>query len=216
MSRGCGVPGRRSAGASLLPPPDAPEKETFPAGLSCQWRHGSERFAQKDDNVFLRKDINKTAQNHKTKRRKDIKTRLKLEPALGFEPRTDGLQNRSSTAELSRRVISRSRACPYFTVRRIRQEADSVRRDRLPPGKYGFRSRGMEPDRIPGRINMAYFFQKSNSPPFFFAFSWYSMLSECSARREPKPKWKRWKGCPAIYVSTLADDRRRALDLPQA
>ena len=28
--------------------------------------------------------------------------RLKLEPALGFEPRTDGLQNRSSTAELSR------------------------------------------------------------------------------------------------------------------
>ena len=26
----------------------------------------------------------------------------KLEPALGFEPRTDGLQNRSSTAELSR------------------------------------------------------------------------------------------------------------------
>ena len=25
----------------------------------------------------------------------------KLEPALGFEPRTDGLQNRSSTAELS-------------------------------------------------------------------------------------------------------------------
>ena len=31
----------------------------------------------------------------------------KLEPALGFEPRTDGLQNRSSTAELSwRRTIS--------------------------------------------------------------------------------------------------------------
>ena len=26
-----------------------------------------------------------------------------MEPALGFEPRTDGLQNRSSTAELSRR-----------------------------------------------------------------------------------------------------------------
>ena len=25
----------------------------------------------------------------------------KMEPALGFEPRTDGLQNRSSTAELS-------------------------------------------------------------------------------------------------------------------
>ena len=29
----------------------------------------------------------------------------KLEPALGFEPRTDGLQNRSSTAELSRPIV---------------------------------------------------------------------------------------------------------------
>ena len=28
-----------------------------------------------------------------------------MEPALGFEPRTDGLQNRSSTAELSRQVV---------------------------------------------------------------------------------------------------------------
>ena len=31
----------------------------------------------------------------------------KLEPALGFEPRTDGLQNRSSTAELSRHIVPR-------------------------------------------------------------------------------------------------------------
>ena len=33
----------------------------------------------------------------------------KMEPALGFEPRTDGLQNRSSTAELSRHIASRNR-----------------------------------------------------------------------------------------------------------
>ena len=40
----------------------------------------------------------------------------KLEPALGFEPRTDGLQNRSSTAELSRHVISRSGAVRVRTL----------------------------------------------------------------------------------------------------
>ena len=36
-----------------------------------------------------------------------------MEPALGFEPRTDGLQNRSSTAELSRHhVFLRSHGDP--------------------------------------------------------------------------------------------------------
>ena len=29
----------------------------------------------------------------------------KMEPAVGFEPTTDGLQNRSSTTELCRQII---------------------------------------------------------------------------------------------------------------
>ena len=48
-----------------------------------------------------------------------------MEPALGFEPRTDGLQNRSSTAELSRHLLIQ-----HGGLRFVPQDAFSPRRNR--------------------------------------------------------------------------------------
>ena len=141
-----------------------------------------------------------------------------MEPALGFEPRTDGLQNRSSTAELSRpdtlRVLiqcpasARTRCACCYSVRLLLGHAaravtvSGFRSDtlrvllqcpasartrcaccysvRLPPVivPHSTQSPGQKMRSTPdsGQYNMAYFFQKSNSFTFFFAFSWYSMM----------------------------------------
>ena len=80
-----------------------------------------------------------------------------MEPALGFEPRTDGLQNRSSTAELSRRHDS------GFHLRRPSGNGTFMRLS------SGSAARTW----IASSINMAYFFQKSNSFAFFSGSSSY-------------------------------------------
>ena len=52
--------------------------------------------------IYARKSQKNTMFHSVSKNVKQGDLSSKLEPALGFEPRTDGLQNRSSTAELSR------------------------------------------------------------------------------------------------------------------
>ena len=57
-----------------------------------------------------------------------------MEPALGFEPRTDGLQNRSSTAELSRQVVwNRRDLCPDGAGRSVEEGFASPAAVRLLP-----------------------------------------------------------------------------------
>ena len=59
-----------------------------------------------------------------SKNAKQVILSSKMEPALGFEPRTDGLQNRSSTAELSRPII----------LMRIKSMPETVQH--APPGHF--------------------------------------------------------------------------------